>query len=257
MRADSFFARKYGSRTRAKEALLKGEILRGGKPLSPADEVREGDAFAFAAAEEYASRGAYKLLRGLDAFGESPAGQVFADLGASTGGFCDVLLRRGAKRVFAVDVGKSQLLDRLASDSRVTVMDGTNARFLKKEDFPVPLDGVTSDLSFISLRLVLPAAAGLLEEGGKAFVLFKPQFECGCAEQNLQKELKKGVLPVRFHRALLSGFYAFCRGCALMPQNIVNAPLAPHKNVEYVVFLRKGGEAIGEAEFLSRAAALS
>lgn len=253
MRADSFFARKYGSRTRAKEALQKGLVLRGGKPLSPSDSVSDSEDFVFLhEEEEYVSRGGYKLARGLDAFGVSPQGGVFADLGASTGGFCDVLLKRGAKKVYAVDVGESQLDARISSDPRVVVMDGTNARYLSPSDFPEPLDGVVSDLSFISLKLVLPAVAGLLPDGGNAFVLFKPQFECGGKGIG-----KGGILPVRYHRELLSDFYTFCCGISLAPQNIVNAPLHDHKNVEYVVFLKKAGAPLGLAAFLSRAAALS
>lgn len=250
MRADSFFAKKFGSRTRAKEALLSGKILRGGKPLSPSDDVREGDDFTFSEeTEEYVSRGAYKLLRGLDVFGERVEGEVFADLGASTGGFSDVLLRRGAKRVYAVDVGESQLDGRIAADGRVVVMDNTNARYLKKADFPEQLGGIVSDLSFISLKLVLPAAAELLEEGGRAFVLFKPQFECG------GKGLGKGgILPVKYHAALLADFYQFCIAHALAPQNIVNAPLRERKNVEYIVFLKKDAAPIASEEFLRRAA---
>ena len=252
MRADSFFAAKFGSRTRAKEELLRGRVLRGGKPLSPSDDVREGDEITFVEdGESYVSRGGYKLARGLDVFGENVSGCVFADLGASTGGFCDVLLRRGARRVYAVDVGESQLDPRLAADPRVRVMDSTNARYLSRRDFPEPLDGVVSDLSFISLKLVLPAVSDLLTESGRAFVLFKPQFECG------GKGLGKGgILPVRYHRALLAEFFAFCSALALAPQNIVNAPLSARKNVEYVVFLKKGAPAADTETLLRRAAAL-
>lgn len=252
MRADSFFAEKYGSRTRAKEALLKGLVLRAGKPLSPSDDVKEGDEVQFLeAAETYVSRGGFKLARGLDTFGESVEDCVFADLGASTGGFCDVLLRRGIKRVYAVDVGESQLDMRIADDRRVTVMDGVNARYLKKEDFPEQLDGVVSDLSFISLKLVLPAVAQLLSEGGRAFVLFKPQFECGGAGLG-----KSGILPVKYHKPLLADFYAFCCGLGLAPQGVVNAPLHERKNIEYVVFLKKGAHPASINEFLACAARL-
>ena len=251
MRADSFFAAKYGSRTRAKDALAKGSILRAGRALAPADEVREGDVFTFLDEEDYVSRGAYKLARGLQAFGADAAGCVFADLGASTGGFCDVLLRAGAARVYAVDVGSSQLDARLRADGRVVVMDGVNARYLTPADFPERLDGVVCDLSFISLRLVLPAVRGLLAEGGRAFVLFKPQFECG------GKGLKKGgILPVKLHADLLKTFYDDCMALTLAPRDIVNAPLHPHKNVEYLVYLSCGDTPIAREEFLRRAANL-
>lgn len=253
MRADSFFADKYGSRTRAKDTLLKGRVIRNGKRVAPSDDVSPEDAFIFADdAEEYVSRGAYKLARGLDVFGESPEGLTFADLGASTGGFCDVLLRRGAALVYAVDVGTCQLDDRIRADGRVVVMDGVNARYLTSSDFPRALDGIVSDLSFISLRLVLPAVAALLADGGKAFVLFKPQFECGGIGLG-----KGGILPVKYHRTLLAEFYDFCCGLSLAPQNIVNAPLHARKNVEYIVYLKKGGAPVSPSDFLRRAADLN
>ena len=182
------------------------------------------------------------------AFSQSVEGGVFADLGASTGGFCEVLLSRGARRVYAVDVGKDQLAPSVASDPRVIVMDETNARYLRREDFDLPLDGIVSDLSFISLSYVLPVISELLDDAGRAFVLFKPQFECGGVG------LKKGgILPVKMHGALLSQFYDQCLAVQLAPQGIVNAPIHAHKNVEYIVFLKKGGVPIAREQFLRRA----
>ena len=249
MRADSFFAGKFGSRTRAKDALMKGLVLRGGSPLSPSDSVTADDAFTFLKEDAgFVSRGGYKLARGLDGFGACVEGCVFADLGASTGGFTEVLLARGAKHVYAVDVGEAQLAPKLAVDARVTVMDHTNARFLTREHFPQQPDGVVSDLSFISLRLVLPAVAALLDSGGRAFVLFKPQFECEGRGLG-----KGGILPVRFHRDLLAAFYRFCLPLALAPRDIVPAPVVRRKNVEYVVYLEKDGDPVGEDAFLKAA----
>ncbi len=249
MRADSFFAQTFGSRTRAKDALRAGRVLRGGKPLSPSDEVSEHDAVEILPADcEYASRGGYKLARGLDVFGARVDGEVFADLGASTGGFTDVLLQRGAKRVYAVDVGESLLDKRLAGDARVVVMDKTNARRLTSESFPERIHGVVSDLSFISLKLVLPAVAQVLPAHGRAFVLFKPQFECGG-----KGITKNGILPAGLHKPLLADFYAFCLTQQLAPRAVVNAPLVPRKNIEYVVFLEKEGTALPLFAFLAQA----
>ena len=246
MRADKFFAPKFGSRTKAADALKGGLVLRGDKPVSPDDEIKEGDLFTFLPREEeYVSNGGYKLARGLDAFSLSVSGKTFADLGASTGGFTDCLLQRGAKRVFCVDVGESQLAASLRADPRVTVMDNTNARYLKGEDFPCPLDGVVCDLSFISLRLILPAAAALLPDGGDALVLFKPQFESGGKGLS-----KNGVCPPKQHRRLLGDFYDFCLTLPLAPLALTNAPIRPKKNVEYVVWLKRGGAAIGKEKFL-------
>lgn len=238
MRADKFFAEKFGSRTRAAAAIERGLVLRGGEPLSPSDEVREGDAFEFPEPDErFVSNGGYKLSCGLDAFGERVEGLVFADLGASTGGFTDCLLQRGAGKVFCVDVGKSQLAPSLRADKRVVVMDGVNARYLTPADFPCPLDGVVADLSFISLRLVLPAVKELLPEGRSAFVLFKPQFECGRKGVN-----KNGICPPRLHAELLSDFFDFSSALGLAPVALARAPLREGKNIEYLLKLCKGGD---------------
>ena len=247
MRADKYFAEKFGSRTKAKEILEKGLVLRGGKPLSPKDSVAETDEFIFLPAEYFVSGGGKKLARGLDVFGVPPQGMVFADLGASTGGFTDCLLRRGARRVYCVDVGESQLDSNLAADERVVVMDRTNARYLTKESFPEEIQGVVSDLSFISLKLVLPAVEKILPENGNAFVLFKPQFECGGKGLG-----KSGILPRKFHGELLRDFYAFCFELGLAVQNIVNAPLCERKNVEYIVHLKKGAAPVSEWEFIQK-----
>lgn len=245
MRADKFFSERFGSRTKSAEALKRGLVLRDGKPLSPDDEVSEGEAFSFLSELKYVSGGGYKLERGLDRFSLSVEGMTFADLGASTGGFTDCLLQRGAEKVYCVDVGKSQLFPALASDKRVVVMDGTNARYLDRESFPEPIDGVVSDLSFISLRLVLPAIAQILSDGGKALVLFKPQFECGGKGLG-----KSGVLPARYHEGLLADFYDFSKTLDLAPIALVNAPIRPRKNIEYVLYLLKGGIAADRSDFL-------
>lgn len=250
MRADKFFAARFGSRTKAHDALEAGLVQRDGKPLSPKDDVSEDDSFFFCEAEEtYVSNGGYKLAQGLAAFGGSVEGKVFADLGASTGGFTDCLLQNGAAHVYSVDVGKSQLDASLASSPRVTVMDGTNARYLTAESFPEPIGGVAADLSFISLRLVLPAVAAILIESGEAYLLFKPQFECGGKGLG-----KSGILPPARHAALLRAFYADALACGLAPTDIVNAPVRAGKNIEYVVLLKKGGTPVGEAAFSERAA---
>ena len=124
-------------------------------------------------------------------------------------------------------------------------MDGTNARYLKRTDFPEPIDVVVGDLSFISLKLVVPAVCDILEEGGKAFLLFKPQFECGGVGLG-----KSGIVPTRYHLNLLKNFYAFCIESGMSPLGVVNAPIREKKNIEYVVFLQKSGIPVTEWEFL-------
>lgn len=251
MRADKFFAEKFGSRTKAKEKLLRGLVYANGKVLYPNSELTGEENFSFTEEDDFVSRGGEKLERGLSVFDESVKDGVFADLGASTGGFTDCLLRRGAKRVYCVDVGENQLAERLRTDPRVVVMDKTNARYLEKEHFGEPLDGIVSDLSFISLRLILPAVVRLLEEEKKATMLFKPQFECGKGKTG-----KSGIFPVRFHAPLLSEFYDFSFSLGLSACNIVNAPIHAGKNIEYIVSLSKGGRALEKWEFLRRAADL-
>lgn len=248
MRADKYFAERYGSRTKAKDVLERGLILRGGKPLSPKDEILSDEGITFLENNAFASHGGAKLERGLDYFEENVEGCTFADLGASTGGFTDCLLRRGASRVFCVDVGESQLDSVLKNDNRIVVMDKTNARYLKPGDFSTPLDGVVADLSFISLRHVLGAIYEILPTDGRAFLLFKPQFECEGVGLG-----KSGILPFRYHAALLDGFYDFACASGLFPQNAINAPIREKKNIEYMLFLKKDGEPIPKWEFLQRA----
>lgn len=252
MRADKFFSGRYGSRTKAAEMIKRGLILRNGRALVPNDDVCESDEFCFLTPnEQFVSNGGYKLSRGLDAFRESVAGDVFCDFGASTGGFTDCLLQRGAARVFCVDVGKSQLDEKISADERVVVMDETNARYLRQSDFPVQIDGIVSDLSFISLKLILPSICEILPDQGRAFVLFKPQFECEGRGIG-----KSGIVPKGNHAALLKRFYECACAQHLSPCSIVNAPIREKKNIEYVIMLKKNATAMRLEEFLRNAANL-
>ena len=246
MRADKFFAEKFGSRSKAKEKLLRGLVYANGKQLSPDSEISGGENFQFIQEEDFVSRGGDKLERGLSVFGESVEGGVYADFGASTGGFTHCLLRRGAKKVYCIDVGENQLDPSLRADGRVVVLDRTNVRYLTGEEFEEPLDGIVSDLSFISLRLVMPVVARLLGQTQKAFMLFKPQFECGKGKVG-----KSGICPVRQHLQLLDEFYDFCASLGLFIHDVVNAPLREGKNVEYVLSISKSVPALHKGEVLS------
>jgi len=154
---------------------------------------------------EWVSRGAHKLLRGLEVFGVEPRGLVCIDVGASTGGFTEVLLSRGASKVYAVDVGYGQLAWKLRGDPRVVVMERTNARFLTPGQFSEPLDLIVVDASFISLRLLLAPLEGLLAEHGQMVLLVKPQFEAG------RSRVGKGgvVRSPLIHRQVLEEFAVF------------------------------------------------
>ncbi len=249
MRADKFLAEKYGSRSKAKIALLDGKVLLHNQPLSPDDDILETDDLVFLPDFSFVSQGGDKLEKGLQTFEESVENCVVADLGASTGGFTDCVLRRGARKVYCIDVGENQLDPRIKGDPRVAVMDRSNARYLSAKDFPEKIDVVVADLSFISLRLILPAVREILGEKGRAFVLFKPQFEC--EGRGLKKS---GILPVDRHFELLSSFYDLCMDLCLSPRKITPAPIKEKKNIEYVVFLEKYGQNTPKSTFMQEIA---
>ncbi len=165
------------SRAQAQALVLAGRVPGYEKPGTQVDETAELDVEQ---PPPYVSRGGEKLAHALNALGVDPAGKDCLDVGASTGGFTDVLLQRGAARVLAVDVGYGQLHERLRGDPRVTVLERTNARQLR--ELPYAPELVVCDVSFISLRLVLPPALGLAKRGWEAVVLVKPQFEARRAE---------------------------------------------------------------------------
>ena len=168
------------TRSRAQSLILAGRVYAGEARLEkPGLQVASDLSLSVRQSEEYVSRGAHKLIAGLDAFAVDPVGLVCLDVGASTGGFTDVLLRRGAAKVYAVDVGYGQLDARLRADPRVVVLERTNARQLTAELVPEPVDLVVCDASFISLRTVLPAALALTAVRAALVALIKPQFEVG------------------------------------------------------------------------------
>jgi 23S rRNA (cytidine1920-2'-O)/16S rRNA (cytidine1409-2'-O)-methyltransferase len=168
------------SREKAQALVMAGRVTVDGRPATkPGTRVREDAEVAVAAGPAHVGRGALKLGPALDAFGVAPAGRAAVDVGASTGGFTETLLARGAARVFAVDVGRGQLHERLRADPRVVVRDRTNARSLSPRDVPEPCALATVDVSFISVRKILPALRTVLAVGADVVVLVKPQFEVG------------------------------------------------------------------------------
>lgn len=169
------------SRSRAQALILAGKVFSGSRRVEKSGELLASEAAIEIREPDhpFVSRGGIKLAGALDAFGYDPSDEVVADFGASTGGFTDCLLQRGAREVFAVDVGYGQLHDRLRQDDRVVVMERTNARHLKEGDLPLPLDLVVIDASFIGLEKLLPAAYALLKPRGDVIALVKPQFQVG------------------------------------------------------------------------------
>lgn len=226
------------SRERAKTSVMAGLVYVNGqketKPgtfVSPdaAVEVR-GDAIP------YVSRGGLKLEKALRVFPVSPGGCVCLDCGASTGGFTDVLLKNGANKVYSVDVGYGQLAWSLRTDPRVVCMERTNIRYVTSAEIPEPIDIAAADLSFISLRLVLPAVYSLLKEDGAMICLVKPQFEAG-----KEKVGKKGVVrDSAVHREVLADFIEYSAAAGFGLRGLDYSPIrGPEGNIEYLAFLRK------------------
>ncbi len=169
------------TRARAQALIMAGVVFSGERRVTKAGESVAADAPLDVRGRDHpwVSRGGLKLVAGLDGFAIDPAGLVALDLGASTGGFTDVLLSRGATRVYAVDVGHGQLAWKLRQDPRVVVLERTNARSLSRAEIPEPVDLIVCDASFIGLTVVLPAALALAAPGARLVALIKPQFEVG------------------------------------------------------------------------------
>ncbi len=169
------------SRAKAQSLIMDGRVLIDGKTADkPSRKVTPAQEIVISGNEkEWVGRGAHKLIAALDHFKLDPSGMIAADIGASTGGFCEVLLERGIKKVFAVDVGHDQLHPSLASNPKLINLEGVNARNLTATEIADPLDLIVSDVSFISLTKALPAALDLCRQGAWLLVLVKPQFEAG------------------------------------------------------------------------------
>ncbi|AWM87809.1 TlyA family RNA methyltransferase [Microvirga sp. 17 mud 1-3] len=211
----------FTSRARAQEAIAAGLVTVDGERLrKPSDLVPAEAVIVAEQPHPYVSRGGVKLAAALDIFAIDPKGLVCLDIGASTGGFTDVLLKRGAAHVYAVDVGHGQLHPSLAQDERVTSLEGTDARALTPALVPQPADLLVSDVSFISLKLVLPPAIALLKPEATLAVLVKPQFEAG------RDRVKKGIVrDAEVHRAVCEDMRDFVAGLGFTVMGIVPSPI--------------------------------
>ena len=232
------------SREKAKRAVMAGQVRVNGQVASKAsDGVKESDQVELMSAEKFVSRGGHKLEHALEHFQVDVTGRTAVDLGASTGGFTDCLLQRGAAKVFAVDVGQGQLAWKLRQDGRVVVMEQTNARTLTAGQFPAPFmlaDMVVIDCSFISLRKILPAAIALVRPLGKVVALIKPQFEAG------KEEADRGAGVIRdpaVHARVLEELERFVADRSdVVWQGVVESPLlGPAGNKEFLVLIEKRG----------------
>ena len=232
------------SREKAKATIMSGIVyVNGQKSDKPGTQVSDdAEIVVRGNACPYVSRGGFKLAKALEVFPVKPAGKVCIDCGASTGGFTDVLLKNGAAKVYAVDVGYGQLAWQLRQDSRVVVMERTNARALTPDMFPESMDLGVMDVSFISIRLILPALHGLLKPGGEVVCLIKPQFEAGKADVG-----KKGVVRDKaVHERVLREMCEFFPTAGYTLLGLDYSPIrGPEGNIEYLAYLKAdGGDSI-------------
>lgn len=221
------------SRERAKTTIMSGLVFvdgqRADKPgmsVSPEANIEvRGKALPFV------SRGGYKLDKALKVFPVDPADKLCIDCGASTGGFTDVLLQHGAKKVYSVDVGYGQLAWKLRNDERVVNLEKTNLRYVSSEQIPEILDLAVMDVSFISIKLVLPAVKQLLKDNADLICLIKPQFEAGREEVG-----KKGVVrDTKVHESVINSILDFAPTIGLSVQGLDFSPIkGPEGNIEYI-----------------------
>lgn len=241
------------TRREAQALIMAGRVSLDGQVVDkPGRRVGPGvDVSVRRPAHPFAGRGGVKLAHALAAFGLDVRGRVAVDLGASTGGFTDCLLRAGAARVYAVDVGRGQLAWRLRTDPRVVCLDGVNARYLTPDPLGGPCDLATADLAFISLRLVWPAIARIVRPGGDVIALVKPQFEAG-----RNRVGRRGVVrDPAVHEAVLRDVLAAGEGVGLTPIAITPSPVTgPAGNIEYLVLLRGGGAPSGPLDLAAAVA---
>lgn len=231
------------TRAKSQGLIMAGEVLVDGVRVDKAGTAVSPNAhIELKTPMPYVGRGGFKLAGALGHFAISVAGAVCADVGACTGGFTDVLLQAGAARVYAIDVGYGQLDWKLRQDERVEVLERTNARYL--ESLPEPVSFVCMDVSFISVRLILPAVRGWLSDDGQVVALIKPQFEAGPGQVG-----KGGVVKeTAVHRQVLLDILAWCGEHGYVPTGLMRSPISgADGNMEFFLWLRLVGEgAVGE-----------
>jgi 23S rRNA (cytidine1920-2'-O)/16S rRNA (cytidine1409-2'-O)-methyltransferase len=225
------------SRQRAQAMIMSGKVLVNNRPVDKAGFlVGQNDGIELKGKDiPYVSRGGLKLEGALQSFELSPAGFVCLDVGASTGGFTDCLLQNGAARVYAVDVGYGQLAWKLRQDPRVAVIERTNIRHMQTDAIPESVDLATIDVSFISLKIVVPAVAGFLKNGARILALIKPQFEVG------KDQVGKGgvVRDANLHTRVIQSLTAFFVELGFLSQPVIPSPiLGPKGNREFFILLQ-------------------
>jgi len=227
------------SREGAQRLIMAGKVRVNSRPASKADLKvdAETEIAVVGTASEYASRGGYKLAAALDHFHVEVAGRRALDVGASTGGFTDVLLQRGAASVIALDVGYGQIAEKLRRDPRVIMMDRTNIRNVTPADLPYAPDLIVIDTSFISLCLVLPPVISIAAPKAEIIALVKPQFEVGKGKVGKGGVVRDDAL----RKATVDGVLAFAREAGLAVFGSIESPIhGAAGNIEYLALLRKG-----------------
>lgn len=224
------------SRTRAANLIALGRVSVNGKTVSKCSFDVETKDEVIVTENYEASLGGIKLIKALESFAIEPKGKVCLDVGASNGGFTDVLLKNGARKVYCLDVGECALPERLKKDSRVEIMDKTNARFIKKEQFTVIPQIAVVDVSFISLKLVLDPISEVLTQDGIIIALIKPQFECSAKDLT-----KKGIVKnEKLRLSAVKSVEQFCKELGLAEEGLTEAPHPfEEKNQEYLILLKK------------------
>jgi len=251
MRLDKYLCENgfYSSRTKAVEGIMLAEVTVNGKVVQKSSyEVTEGDIVEILVLQEkFVSNGGYKLDKARIDFSLDFNDKVFIDIGASTGGFTDCLLKNGAKKVYCVDVGEDLLDKSIRNDDRVVVMDKTNAKDLKKEDF-LDVDSIVMDCSFISARQILVIISNLLLLNQEAIILIKPQFE-----MDERKKFKNGIIKdKKLHFLACKNVIEFAKIFDLFAIDITTAPIKEGKNVEFLLRLVKNGKVMLTEEKIKR-----
>jgi 23S rRNA (cytidine1920-2'-O)/16S rRNA (cytidine1409-2'-O)-methyltransferase len=226
------------SQQHAQRLIMAGQVLVGNQVVDkPGTQVPVGSEISVKSDSPYVSRGGFKLAAALDAFDLDARGWTVADVGASTGGFVDCLLQRGACRAYAIDVGYGQLAWKLRQDPRVVVMERTNARYL--DALPEPVDLVTIDVSFISLKLIVPVVKGWLRGQGRIVALIKPQFEANPEQVENGGVVRDG----KVHRAVVEDLATWATSQDLGLMDLIRSPLTgPAGNVEFLAHWVPGRE---------------
>lgn len=250
MRLDNYLVQNgfFNSRTKAKQAIERGEISIGGKVVYKVSlDVSIEKDIKRSCSTQYVSLGGFKLEKALRDFSFSVENLVVADIGASTGGFTDCLLQNKAKKVYSIDLRDDLLHEKLLNDNSV-VQIVKNAKDLNRKDFEEDLDLVVADLSFISISQIVDTIYEIINDNKKVIILIKPQFEIG-----KKQKFKNGIIKdKKIHKVVCENIYKLLLSKNLRPQKITIAPINSEKNIEFLILLEKNGDVCLEEDFFSK-----